>query len=155
MRRVAAALPAATIAAILAATLAAGPATAQDRPPEAGGCDRGELTGGRLAQCLIAAERRSSDALDAAFKAAVGSIATRAGVYDTQRARWRNSLTESQDLWLHLRNTECQDVAPFEGQAAAANGLRGRASIFEAKTMCSIRMNEARTADIQARYPSP
>jgi uncharacterized protein YecT (DUF1311 family) len=129
----------------------ASPALAEDP----GGCDRGALTGGRLAQCLIQAERSSSDRLDQAVKAALDSIATRPGVYDAQRARWRNNFTESQDLWIHLRNTECQDVAPFEGQAAAAKGARGGASIFEAKTLCAIRMNQARAADIAARYPAP
>jgi uncharacterized protein YecT (DUF1311 family) len=121
---------------------------------EIAGCDRGALTGGRLAQCLMQAERTSADQLDQAVKAALDSIATRPGVYDAQRARWRNNFTESQDLWIHLRNTECQDVAPFEGQAATARGMKGGASIFEAKTLCAIRMNQARTADILARYPA-
>ena len=74
-------------------------------------------------------------------------------MFDAQRARWRNSLAESQDIWLRLRNAECQNVAPFEGQAASTSVVRNRMAAFEAKLACSVRMNESRAADLSTRYP--
>jgi uncharacterized protein YecT (DUF1311 family) len=139
------------IALFAAIALASLPARAES----AGGCDPAKLQGGELAQCLSKADRASAAALDEAYKAALDSIATRPGVFDAQRARWRNSLTESQEIWLHFRNVECQNVAPFEGQAASANVAKNRVSTYEAKTQCTIRMNEARAADLAARYPKP
>jgi uncharacterized protein YecT (DUF1311 family) len=139
------------LALLAALALAPLPAYAQT----ADGCDPAKLQGGELAQCLAQADRASASALDAAYKAALDSIATRPGVFDAQRARWRNSLTESQEIWLHFRNVECQNVAPFEGQASTVNVSKNRVSIYEAKTQCTIRMNEARAADLAARYPKP
>lgn len=141
------------LAAVLMAGAMAAPEAVAAEP--VGGCDPATLQGPQMSLCLGAAEKRSGDALDAVMKAALASIASRPGVFDTQRARWRNSLTESQAQWLHFRNTECQEVAPFEGQAASTNIARNRASAFEAKTICAIRMNDARAADIAARYPAP
>jgi uncharacterized protein YecT (DUF1311 family) len=136
---------------LAAIALAASPT----RSEAAGGCDPAKLQGGELAQCLAQADRASAAALDATYKAALDSIATRPGVFDAQRARWRSSLTESQEIWLHFRNVECQNVAPFEGQAATVNVSKNRVSIYEAKTQCTIRMNEARAADLAARYQKP
>jgi len=84
----------------------------------------------------------------------LASIATRKGVYDTQRARWKNSLTASQEAWERFRNDECQNVAPFEGQALSVSALRNRVAAFEAKLICTIEMNAARAADLTRRYPS-
>lgn len=116
------------------------------------GCDPASMTGGTFAQCLTAADRTSGEALDAAMANALASIATRPGVFDAQRPRWKHSLTESQDIWLRFRNGECQEVAPFEGQAAATSTLRKRMAAFEARLTCSIRMNRARAADLTERY---
>jgi uncharacterized protein YecT (DUF1311 family) len=116
-------------------------------------CDPTALAGPSLTQCLAAEEKASSDKVQAAYKAAVASIATRPGVFDAQRARWRNSLAESHDLWLRLRNAECQNVAPFEGQAASTSVVRNRMAAFEAKLACAIRMNDMRAADLSSRYP--
>jgi hypothetical protein len=76
-------------------------------------------------------------------------------VFDTQRARWRNSLADSQGLWLRWRNAECQEVAPFEGQATSTNALKNRVAAFDAKLVCTIRANTARAADLSARYSAP
>jgi uncharacterized protein YecT (DUF1311 family) len=118
-------------------------------------CDAATMAGPAFTKCLTAAERRSNDALEAAFKNALASIATRPGVFDAQRPRWKNSLAESQEIWLRFRNEECQNVAPFEGQATAASVVRNRMAAFEAKLTCTVRMNEARAADLNGRYPAP
>ena len=39
-----------------------------------------------------------------------------------QKARWKRSLNESQAQWLGWRDTDCQDVAPFEAGMAAKGG---------------------------------
>jgi uncharacterized protein YecT (DUF1311 family) len=123
--------------------------------PAGATCDPAALAGPSLTQCLAAEEKASSDKVQAAYKAAVASIATRPGVFDAQRARWRNSLAESHELWLRLRNAECQNVAPFEGQAASTSVVRNRMAAFEAKLACAVRMNEMRAADLLSRYPPP
>jgi len=120
-----------------------------------GGCDQAVLQGNAFSQCLIEAERKSSEALGRTVAAAIDSLATRRGVFDTQRSRWRNTLTQTQEQWLRFRNAECQEVAPFEGQAASFNVTKNRTAAFEAKTICTIRMNESRAGDIAARYPAP
>lgn len=122
--------------------------------PTFAACDGAALAGQALTQCLSGEEAASSAKVEATYKAALQSIATRPGVFDTQRARWRNSLTESHGLWLRLRASECQNVAPFEGQAASASVLRNRAAAFDAKLACTIRMNEARAGDLASRYPA-
>ena len=122
--------------------------------PANAACDTASLAGPPLTQCLSAEEKASSEKVEAAFQTALRSIATREGVFDAQRARWRNSLTESQELWLRLRNSECQNVAPFEGQAASAGVIKNRVAAFEAKLVCSSRMNESRAADLASRYPA-
>jgi uncharacterized protein YecT (DUF1311 family) len=129
------------------------PTTALAQP--VGGCDPATLHGPALSDCLTAADKRSADALQATFQAALGAIATRAGVFDAQRARWKNSLTESQEFWLRFRNAECQNVAPFEGQTATLNVARNRMAAYEAKLVCSTRLNEARRADLATRYGEP
>jgi uncharacterized protein YecT (DUF1311 family) len=133
------------LAALAAALASAGQARAA--------CDPAALAGPSLTQCLTAEEKASSAKVQAAYQAAVASIATRPGVFDAQRARWRNSLAESHDIWLRLRNAECQNVAPFEGQAASTSVVRNRMAAFEAKLACAVRMNETRAADLSARYP--
>jgi uncharacterized protein YecT (DUF1311 family) len=119
------------------------------------GCDPATMTGGTFAQCLTAADKKSAEELDAAMANAMASIATRSGVFEAQRPRWKHSLADSQEIWLRFRNGECQEVAPFEGQAAVTNALRNRMAAFEARLTCSVRMNRARAADLLARYPPP
>ena len=138
------------LALTLTALLAGNAATAAPL----GGCDPAVLQGNAYSQCLTEAERKSSEALGKTIAAAVNSIATRPGVFDTQRSRWRNNLIQTQEQWLRFRNAECQEVAPFEGQAASINVSKNRTAAFEAKTICTIRTNEARAADIAARYPA-
>jgi len=117
-----------------------------------GGCDPAVLQGPAFTQCLTTAEKRSTDQLSAVVAAALGSIATRKGIYDSQRGRWRNSLTASQNSWIRFRNDECQNVAPFEGQSGSSGVLQARTAAFDAKMICAITMNSARAADLARRY---
>ena len=124
------------------------------------GCDPAALHGPDLTTCLTEAAKTSDAALASALEAALASIHTRQGVFDAQRARWRNSLVDSQGLWLRWRNAESQEVAPFEGQAAptnaaSTNALKNRVAAFDAKLGCTIRANQARAAELVARYPAP
>jgi len=118
-------------------------------------CDMRALKGPALTQCLTAAEKASSDKLEAALGAAIKSIAVREGVFDSQRARWKSSLTNSEELWLRFRNAECQDVAPFEGQAGNTSVVQNRLAAFDAKLACTAALNEERAADLSGRYPPP
>ena len=117
------------------------------------GCDTDALKGPAFTKCLTDADQLSTATLAQRVEKALASIATRKGVFDTQRARWKNSLTISQEAWVRFRNDECQNVAPFEGQSLSTSALRNRVAAFEAKLMCSIEMNTARAADLARRYP--
>ena len=119
-----------------------------------GGCDLETVKGPALTQCLTAAEKQSTADLALKLQGVLASIATRKGVFDTQRARWKNSLTISQEAWERFRNDECQNVAPFEGQSLSTSALRNRVAAFEAKLICTIEMNTARGADLARRYPN-
>lgn len=118
------------------------------------GCDPDTLKGPAFTQCLTQAEKTSTADLATRFSAVLASIDTRKGVFDTQRTRWKNSLTASQEAWERFRNDECQNVAPFEGQSLSVSALRNRVAAFEAKLICTVEMNAARAADLARRYPS-
>lgn len=153
MRRRAARAKAAALSAALGALFAAGagPAAAADGGPD---CTAAELPAAALNACLAEAVKRSDRDMEAAVATALAAIAARPGIFDTQRARWRNALTDSQNDWLRFRNSECQNVAPFEGQTGGGV-LKNRVAAFEAKLVCTIRLNGARIADLAARYPAP
>lgn len=116
------------------------------------GCDPAATQGLAFAQCLVKVQKQSEDTLATVVNAAISSIATREGIYDSQRARWRTSLTASQNLWTRFSNDECQDIAPYEGRVGAAGFLKARTPAFEARTICMINMNTARAADLARRY---
>ena len=66
------------LALIVTAVLAGTPAIAAP----IGGCDQAVLQGNAFSQCLIEAERKSSEVLGRTVAAAIDSIATRRGVFD-------------------------------------------------------------------------
>jgi uncharacterized protein YecT (DUF1311 family) len=138
---------------LLAALTAGQPLPALAAP--AAGCDPAALKGPALTACLTEAVKQSERNLQAAVDSAIASIGTRPGVFDSQRARWKNALTDSQADWLRFRNAECQDVAPFEGQAGSTSAVKNRVAAFEAKLICTVRLNGERIADLASRYPSP
>ena len=128
--------------------LAAGatPSDAAEPPrPSQSACDTAKLGGGDLAACLRAAADKTDKALTAALDAAQKAIDGRQGLLSSQRARWRRSLSEAQALWIGWRDSECQDVAPFESGMGATGG--------DPRLSCLIDDNSARIASLKARYP--
>ena len=71
--------------------------------------------------CAAAADTPTAE-LRAAVDAAIKSIDARQGLLSSQKARWRRSLSEAQAQWTSWRDSECQDVAPFEAGMAAKGG---------------------------------
>jgi uncharacterized protein YecT (DUF1311 family) len=132
---------------ILAAPLAlvASLALADDIKRSQSLCDASKLGGRELADCLRAGADKSNSELAAVFEAAEKSIDGHAGLLKSQKARWRRSLSDSQAQWLSWRDTECQDVAPFEAGMGAKGGDPG--------LTCIIDEDSRRIADLKARYP--
>ena len=98
-----------------------------------------------LAQCLRAAADKADRDLQAAVQAAVKSIDGRQGLMSSQKARWRRSLGEAQAQWMGWRDSECQDVAPFEAGMAAKGG--------DPRLSCIIDNDAQRIDSLRARYP--
>ena len=73
------------------------------------------------------------------------SIDSRQGVLSSQKARWRRSLSEAEAQWVTWRDSECQDVAPFEAGMAAKGG--------DPRLSCIIDDDAERIASLKARYP--
>jgi uncharacterized protein YecT (DUF1311 family) len=130
----------------LAASLAlAFNALADDGRPSQTLCDAKKFAGRELADCLRANADKSNSELGAVFEAAIKSIDARPGLLKSQKARWHRSLSDSQAQWLSWRDTECQDVAPFEAGMGAKGGDPG--------LTCIIDQDSRRIADLRARYP--
>src|SRR5574337_898970 len=73
------------------------------------------------------------------------TIDGREGLMSKQKARWRRSLSEAQAQWYAWRDTECQDVAPFEAGMAAKGA--------DPRLACIIDYDAARVASLKIRYP--
>ncbi|MGA2045316.1 MAG: lysozyme inhibitor LprI family protein [Roseiarcus sp.] len=130
----------------LAIGLAAAPmAFAQEPRPSQIQCDSKKIGARELADCLRAAADRSEKELTAVVDAAGKSIDTRIGLLSAQRARWKRSLNESQAQWIGWRDTDCQDVAPFEAGMSAKGG--------DPRLACIIDRDTERIAEMKARYP--
>jgi uncharacterized protein YecT (DUF1311 family) len=134
--------PAAITLAILLATQAA----AQTRP-SAAACERAKLPGRAYVECLEAAVRAADQALNDAQARARAAIDARADLAPMQRTRWKNALEEAMGAYVHFRNLECQNVAPYEG-------TRGIGS-FEERLACLVDKAVARRRDLDARYAKP
>ena len=130
----------------LALCLVAAPlARADDARPSQLQCDSKKIGARELADCLRAAADRSEKELAATIEAAVKSIDTRVGLLSAQKGRWKRSLNESEAQWLGWRDTDCQDVAPFEAGMGAKGG--------DPRLACIIDHNAQRIAEMKARYP--
>ena len=130
----------------LALGLAVAPmASAQEPRPSQIQCDSTKIGARELANCLRAAADRSEKELTAIVDAAGKSIDTRIGLLSAQRARWKRSLNESQAQWIGWRDTDCQDVAPFEAGMSAKGG--------DPRLACIIDRDTQRIAEMKARYP--
>ena len=83
--------------------------------------------------------------MTATLEAAIKSIDGRPRLLSAQKARWRRSLNDAESQWIGWRDSECQDVAPFEAGMGAKGG--------DPHLSCIIDQNARRIADIKARYP--
>jgi uncharacterized protein YecT (DUF1311 family) len=78
-------------------------------------------------------------------EAAIKSIDARQGLLSSQKARWRRSLNDAQGQWVSWRDSECQDVAPFE------SGMNAKAG--DPRLRCIIDYDSERVSSLKARYP--
>lgn len=128
-----------------AVLVSASAALADDQRPSALACDATKLGAHELADCLRAASDKADKALADTVAAALKSIDSRAGLLSGQKARWKRSLNEAESQWLTWRESECQDVAPFE------EGLGVKAG--DPRLSCMIDQDTRRMTDLKARYP--
>ncbi len=126
---------------VLAPTLVA----AEDARPSQIACDAKKIGARDLAECLRTAADRADKELAATVEAAIKSVEQRQGLLSSQKARWRRSLSDAQAQWVSWRDSECQDVAPFEAGMAAKGG--------DPRLSCIIDYDAARVASLKARYP--
>ncbi len=108
-------------------------------------CDIRKLGSRELAECLRVASDKSDKELIEVVAAAVKSIDGRAGLLSGQKSRWKRSLNDAEAQWLAWRDTECQDVAPFEAGMASKGG--------DPRLACMIDQNALRLAELKSRYP--
>ena len=135
-----------TAAALLFSVFSAiAPARADDLRASQIACDANKMGGRDLADCLRAGADRADKELAAAVEAAIKSIESRQGLLSSQKARWRRSLSDAQAQWVAWRDSECQDVAPFEAGMAAKGG--------DPRLSCIIDYDAQRVASLKARYP--
>jgi uncharacterized protein YecT (DUF1311 family) len=135
-----------TAAALLFSVFGAiAPAHADDLRPSQIECDPNKMGGRELADCLRAGADRADKELAAAVEAAIKSIESRQGLLSSQKGRWRRSLNDAESQWLAWRDSECQDVAPFEAGMAAKGG--------DPRLSCIIDYDAQRVASLKARYP--
>jgi uncharacterized protein YecT (DUF1311 family) len=131
--------------ALALAVLAPARAAAEESRPSQLACDATKIGARDLAECLRAGADRADRELAATVEAAIKSVDTRQGLLSSQKARWRRSLNDAQAQWASWRDTECQDVAPFEAGMTAKGG--------DPRLSCIIDYDAARVASLKARYP--
>src|ERR1700677_263945 len=125
--------------------LPASAALADESRPSKTMCDANKIGARELAGCLRIAADKSDKELMATVEAAIKSIDTRTHMLSTQKSRWRRSLNDAESQWISWRDSECQDVAPFEAGMGAKGG--------DPRLSCIIDQNARRVADLKARYP--
>jgi uncharacterized protein YecT (DUF1311 family) len=132
--------------ALAAAVIAFSPlARAEVVRPSQTACDAAKIGARELAECLRTNADRSDKELATTFDAAIKSIDARAGLMSSQKARWRRALGDAQAQWVAWRDTECQDVAPFESSLDAKSG--------DPRLRCIIDYDAERVLSLKARYP--
>jgi uncharacterized protein YecT (DUF1311 family) len=120
-------------------------ARAEDARPSDAACDAAKIGARELAECLRTNADRADNQLVAAVDAAIKSIDARQGLLSSQKARWRRSLNDAQAQWVAWRDSECQDVAPFESGMDAKGG--------DPRLRCIIDYDAGRVSNLKARYP--
>lgn len=134
-----------TAAALLSTVALSSAAPADDTRPSQVACDAKKIGARELAECLRTNAERADKELAAAVEAAIKSIDSRQGLLSPQKVRWRRSLTDAQAQWVAWRDSECQDVAPFESGMAAKGG--------DPRLSCVIDYDAERVASLKQRYP--
>jgi uncharacterized protein YecT (DUF1311 family) len=122
----------------------AGAAMADQARPSQLACDSKKIGAKDLADCLRSAADRSDKELAGALAAAIKDIDARPGLLAAQKNRWKRSLNDSQALWLNWRDTDCQDVAPFEAGMSAKGG--------DPRLGCIIDHDAQRVDELKSRY---
>jgi uncharacterized protein YecT (DUF1311 family) len=120
-------------------------ARAEDARPSEVVCDAAKIGARELADCLRMNADKFEKQLAAAVEAAIKSIDARQGLLSSQKARWRRALTDAQAQWVAWRDSECQDVAPFESGMDAKGG--------DPRLRCIIDYDAERISSLKARYP--
>ena len=120
-------------------------AQAEDAHPSQTVCDATKIGARELADCLRTNADRADRELAAAVDAAIKSIDARQGLLSSQKARWRRSLGDAEAQWAAWRDSECQDVAPFESGMDPKGG--------DPRLRCIIDNDAERVASLRARYP--
>jgi uncharacterized protein YecT (DUF1311 family) len=134
-----------TAAALLSTVALSSAGSADDSRPSQVACDAKKIGARELAECLRTNAERADKELTAAVEAAIKSIDSRQGLLSPQKVRWRRSLTDAQAQWVAWRDSECQDVAPFESGMAAKGG--------DPRLSCVIDYDAERVASLKQRYP--
>jgi uncharacterized protein YecT (DUF1311 family) len=120
-------------------------ARAEDARPSEAVCDATKIGARDLAECLRNNADKADKELAATVEAAIKSIEARQGLLSSQKARWRRSLNDAQSQWVAWRDSECQDVAPFESGMDAKGG--------DPRLRCIIDYDAERVSSLKARYP--
>jgi uncharacterized protein YecT (DUF1311 family) len=120
-------------------------AAAEDTRPSQLACDAKKIGARDLADCLRSGADRANRELEETVGAAIKSIESRPGVLSSQKSRWRRALGDAQAQWVSWRDSECQDVAPFEAGMTAKGG--------DPRLSCIIDYDAQRVASLKARYP--
>jgi uncharacterized protein YecT (DUF1311 family) len=120
-------------------------ARADEARPSQAVCDATKIGARELADCLRVNADRADKELAATIEAAIKSIDARPGLLSSQKTRWRRSLNDAEAQWVAWRDSECQDVAPFEAGMDAKGG--------DPRLRCIIDYDAERVASLRARYP--
>ena len=120
-------------------------ARAEAARPSQAACDAAKIGARELAECLRTNADRADKELASAVDAAIKSIDAREGLLSSQKARWRRSLGDAEAQWVAWRDSECQDVAPFESGMDAKGG--------DPRLRCIIDYDAERVSSLKARYP--
>jgi uncharacterized protein YecT (DUF1311 family) len=120
-------------------------AQAEAASPSQSACDTAKIGARELAECLRTTADRADRELAKTVETAVKSIDARQGLLSSQKARWRRSLQDAEAQWVAWRDSECQDVAPFESGIDAKGG--------DPRLRCIIDYSAERASSLKARYP--
>jgi len=77
-------------------------------------CDRSKIGARDLAECLRAASDKSDKELVATIEAAIKSVRDAAEAVVVAEGALETLVNDAETQWIGWRDSECQDVAPFE-----------------------------------------